>query len=116
MYAKEVTEASKTALLELGLALKRHHEDMVLVGGWAPFFIVNEFFPHCGSIDIDLVLRTKVMHKYETIRKSVVALGYVEENPFRFSRILNSPIDGKDYEIHLDFLCEKIPAQNTLRT
>ncbi|MBI5036996.1 hypothetical protein HZC09_06680 [Candidatus Micrarchaeota archaeon] len=29
------------------------------------------------------------------------------ENPFRYSRVVRSPVDGKDYEIHLDFLCEK---------
>ena len=111
MYAKEVTEASKSALLELGLSLKRHHEDMVLAGGWAPYFISREYFPHCGSIDIDLVLKTKILPKYESIRKTIVNLGYVQERQFRFSRIVRSPVDGKDYEIHLDFLCEKEGAK-----
>ncbi|MFH0817220.1 MAG: hypothetical protein V1909_01150, partial [Candidatus Micrarchaeota archaeon] len=76
-------------------------------GGWAPYFIVKGYFPHCGSIDIDLALKTTVMPKYDTIRKSVEGLGYAAENPFRFSRTVKSPIDGKEYEIHLDFLCEK---------
>jgi len=111
MYAKEVTEASKSALLELAINLKRHREDMVLTGGWAPYFISKNFFPHCGSIDIDLALKTSVMQKYESIRKSVEGLGYVAENLFRFSRIVKSPIDAKDYEIHLDFLCEKEGAK-----
>lgn len=107
MYAREVTETSKCALLELGLSLKRYSDDMVLAGGWAPYFLARDYFEHCGSIDIDLVLRTKVMPKYDSIRKSVAELGYVIENPFRFSRTLKSPIDAKDYEIHLDFLCDK---------
>ncbi|MBI5035996.1 nucleotidyl transferase AbiEii/AbiGii toxin family protein [Candidatus Micrarchaeota archaeon] len=107
MYAKEVTEASKSALLELGLSLKRYHDDMVLTGGWAPYFITKGYFSHCGSIDIDLVLKTKIMPKYDTIRKSIIGLGYTAENPFRYSRIVRSPVDGKEYEIHLDFLCEK---------
>lgn len=111
MYAREVTETSKCALLELGLSLKRYRDEIVLAGGWAPFFITKNHFEHCGSIDIDLVLRTKVMQKYDSIRKSVVELGYVAENPFRFSRTLKSPIDGKDYEIHLDFLCDKEGAK-----
>jgi len=34
MYAVNETEASKSALLELGIVLKRYHDDMVLVGGW----------------------------------------------------------------------------------
>ncbi len=107
LYAREVTEASKSALLELGLSLKRYRDDVVLAGGWAPFFIANKFFEHCGSIDVDLILKTNVMPKYESIRKSIAGLGYVEENPFRFSRVVKSPVDGKDYEIHLDFLCDK---------
>ena len=49
MYAREVTEASKSALLELGLALKRYHNEIVLAGGWAPYFITKDFFPHCGK-------------------------------------------------------------------
>ena len=77
MYAREVTEASKSALLQLGLSLKRYHDDMVLVGGWAPYFIVKDHFPHCGSIDIDLALRTTIMPRYDSIRESVIDLGYV---------------------------------------
>ena len=107
MYAREITEASKSALLEIGLVLKRYRTDMVLSGGWAPYFITNGYFEHCGSIDIDLVLRTKIMKKYETIKKSILELGYIEEDPFRFSRTVKSPIDGKDYGVYLDFLCDK---------
>ena len=108
MYAHEITEASKSALLELALALKRHHDDMVLIGGWAPYFLSNPYFPHCGSEDIDFVLKSKIMPKYESIRKTVTGLGYEAEagNPFRFTRTLRSPVDDKDYSIHLDFLCD----------
>lgn len=63
MYAINETEASKSALLELGVALKRYSNDMVLAGGWAPYFISNPFFSHCGSIDIDFVLKTEIMKK-----------------------------------------------------
>ncbi|MEW5996114.1 MAG: nucleotidyl transferase AbiEii/AbiGii toxin family protein [Candidatus Micrarchaeota archaeon] len=107
MYAKAETEASRSALLELSLALNRYHDDMVLAGGWAPYFISNRFRPHCGSIDIDFVLRTKIMEKYETIVKSILKLGYVQENEFRFFRDVPSPVDRKQYSIHLDFLCDR---------
>lgn len=107
MYAREATEASKSALLELGLALGRYHDDIVLTGGWAPYFISKDYFEHCGSIDIDLALKTDIMPKYDTIRTTVEDLGYVAMNTFRFLRRIRSPIDGKDYDIHLDFLCEK---------
>jgi len=80
---------------------------MVLSGGWAPFFITENFFEHCGSVDIDLVLKTTIMPRYESIRKIVTDLGYTEENHFRFERTMVSPIDGKNYSIHIDFLCDK---------
>ncbi|PIU81604.1 hypothetical protein COS70_03185 [Candidatus Micrarchaeota archaeon CG06_land_8_20_14_3_00_50_6] len=111
MYGTQETSASKSALLELGLELKRYHNDIVLTGGRAPYFITRGHFDHCGSIDIDLALRTKVMQKYDTIKKSVLGLGYEQENEFRFSRDVKSPVDGKDYGIHLDFLCDKEGAK-----
>jgi len=107
MYAAEITEASKSALLELGVALKRYHKDMVLSGGWAPYFITRGYFEHCGSIDIDLILRTRILPRYETIRKTIIGLGYEPESQFRFVRDIKSPVDGKDYLMHLDFLCDK---------
>lgn len=61
MYAREITETSKSALLELGLSLQMYQNDMVLSGGWAPYFITENYFEHCGSIDIDLVLKTTIM-------------------------------------------------------
>lgn len=106
MYYKNTTEASKSALLELSLALGRYRNDMILTGGWAPYFITKDFFEHCGSVDIDFILKAEIMEKYETIKKTVIDLGYTQENEFRFSRNVPSPIDGNDYPIHLDFLCD----------
>jgi len=94
-------------LLELGITLKRYKDDMVLAGGWAPYFITNKFFGHCGSIDIDFVLKTEIMEKYESIQKTIQDLGYTRENEFRFSKDVISPVDKKDYSIHVDFLCDK---------
>ncbi len=107
MYNKNETEASKSALVELGLALKRYHNDMILAGGWAPYFISNKFFRHCGSIDIDFVLKTTIMKKYESIKKTMIDLGYEEENEFKFMMEIVSPLNKMQYPIHVDFLCEK---------
>lgn len=84
-----------------------YRKDMVLSGGWAPYFITENYFEHCGSVDIDLVLRTTIMPKYESIRKIVTDLGYGEENHFRFVKKIKSPVDGNYYPIHIDFLCDK---------
>jgi hypothetical protein len=102
-----MTEASKSALLELGISLTRYRDDLVLTGGWAPYFISRGHFEHCGSIDIDLALRTRIMPRYDTIRKTVENLGFAAQNSFRFLKKARSPVDGKDYDIHLDFLYEK---------
>ncbi|MFZ1128589.1 nucleotidyl transferase AbiEii/AbiGii toxin family protein [Methanoregula sp.] len=107
MYSREITETSKSALLELGLSLKTYREDMILSGGWAPYFITEKYFEHCGSVDIDLVLKTTILPKYESIREVVTDLGYIEERPFRFKKEIKSPVDGRYYPIHVDFLCDK---------
>ena len=107
MYSREITETSKSALLELGLALHTYRNDMVLSGGWAPYFITEKYFEHCGSVDIDLILKTTILPRYESIRNIVTDLGYVEENHFTFVRKIKSPVDGNYYSIHIDFLCDK---------
>jgi hypothetical protein len=60
-YNRARTEASRSALIEVLRALESYSDHLVLVGGWAPYYILKRFskhldFQHCGSIDIDLVL------------------------------------------------------------
>lgn len=107
MYSREITETSKSALLELGLALYTYRNDIVLSGGWPPYFITENYFEHCGSVDIDLILKTTILPKYESIREIVTSRGYVEESPFQFARKMRSPVDGNYYPIRIDFLCDR---------
>lgn len=107
MYAREITEASKSALLELYLGLSRYRDDFVLTGGWAPYFISSPYFPHCGSVDIDLALKCEVVPRDASIRDTLIDLGYIEVSPFRCMKKAHSWIDGKEYEICLDLLCNK---------
>ena len=67
MYDINLTEPSKGALVEVASSLDAYKEDFALVGGWAPYFLTQKFFSHCGSIDIDLVLKPKIMPKYSSI-------------------------------------------------
>ena len=59
-YQIGLVEASKSALLELNHMLGAFNESIVLVGGWAPYFLIEEYgngdFLHVGSIDIDLAI------------------------------------------------------------
>jgi len=106
VYERTKTEISKGALVELILALDIYHDDIVLAGGWAPYFLSRPYVDHCGSIDIDLVLRPSIILRYESIRKLVESIGYLPtENPFRFTRELKGP-DGRPFDIDLDFLTE----------
>jgi len=112
MYDRNQTEASKSALAELSSALHTYRNDFVLAGGWAPYFLTKDYFDHCGSKDIDLVLKPSVMVKYESIRKTVERLGYEEtSNPFRFEKNVVSPLDKKEYSIGVDFLTEPQAAK-----
>jgi hypothetical protein len=69
MYERDATETSKGALIELCRALRQYRSDMVLAGGWAPYFLVKGYFDHRGSLDIDFVLKPKVVERYENIKK-----------------------------------------------
>jgi hypothetical protein len=112
MYDKELTEASKGALVELMLSLGSYHDDCVLVGGWPPYFLTSGNFDHCGSIDIDLVLWPSIMKKYQGIREIVEGLGYKDTaNIFRFERDCESINTKRKFQMHLDFLTEPDAAQ-----
>lgn len=115
MYDRDFTETSKGALVELLLSLGIYRQHIVLVGGWAPYFLTRKHFDHCGSIDIDLVLRPSIIVKYESIRSIVNDLGYRQTpNIFRFKRTLISPKTNREYSLHLDFLTEPHAASDTI--
>jgi len=106
VYDRKLTEASKGALVELCMTLHQYKHEFVLAGGWAPFFLTRRYFDHCGSVDIDLVLKPRVMRRYMSIKETVQNLGYQEtSNPFRFKRRI--PMDAtQEFETELDFLTE----------
>jgi hypothetical protein len=95
-------------LVELNEALREYRDSYVLAGGWAPYFITRGHFDHCGSIDIDLILRTKIFRKYETIREVIYAMNFrPTPSPFRFSRDISGSA-----KIELDFLSEHEALDN----
>jgi len=107
MYDRRLTEASKGALLELCMALNEYKHEFVLAGGWPPYFLTRGSFDHCGSVDIDFVLRPRVMRRYEGIREIVERLGYRDtSNPFRFKKRITTLDRAQEFEITLDFLTE----------
>ncbi len=90
----------------MALALGLYRDELVLVGGWAPYFLTKGYTEHCGSVDIDLVLRPSIIVRYESIRDIITSLGYEPtKNPFRFERELEA-LDGTPFPLHLDLLTE----------
>jgi len=116
MYDKDLTETTKGALVELLLSLSAYRQEIVLAGGWAPYFLTRKHFDHCGSIDIDLVLHPSIIIKYESIQNIVKDLEYQQTpNIFRFERTLTSPKTNREYFLHLDFLTEPHAINKTIQ-
>lgn len=112
MYDRDATETSKGALVELCRALRQYRSGMVIAGGWAPYFLVKDFFDHCGSVDIDFVLRPKIVERYENIKQILERLGYnPTESVFRFERTVVSSETGVQHRIEVDFLTEPKGAE-----
>lgn len=116
MYNRDATETSRGALVELCRVLRQYRSDIVLAGGWAPYFLVRDYFDHCGSIDIDFVLKPRIVERYENIKQILERLGYTPTGSvFRFERMITSR-GGVRYRVEVDFLtepegAEKLPGE-----
>lgn len=60
-YEDDLTDAARAGLAELMTVLGAYRDALVLIGGWAPYLILETFgepgeFAHIGSIDIDFVV------------------------------------------------------------
>lgn len=121
-YNESLTSASFSALLELAVTLKSYKDSIVLVGGWVPYLLIDEFgrddFKHVGSIDIDLAVDPTEIDSdaYASIVELIEGRGYEnrlgrDENPiiFSYTRSVPSPIDGKEHAIGVDFLTSAAP-------
>jgi hypothetical protein len=81
-YKQDKTEFSLSMLLEVIDALKGYGSDVVVIGGWAPYFLLKKHgssgAAHVGSLDGDLALNFKSIpeDKYETILETIQRLGY----------------------------------------
>ena len=83
-FGGEIGEASLSVLLELWTTLGVYRNAMVLIGGWAPYFILKQYqepgnpFQHIGSIDIDVALNPAAIgpREYATIAELITRRGY----------------------------------------
>jgi len=122
-YPEEITQLSKSVLLEIMTLLKGYKDNIILVGGWVPYFLLQKFkkdenFKHIGSVDIDLVINPDLIKSgvYETIVKIIEDNGYVQRidklgNPIEFS----FEREIKNKTIHIDFLSTNYPEKTKKR-
>jgi hypothetical protein len=98
-YGEREVNACKAVLLELVHLLGEIKDEMVIIGGWTPTFILpRSDDPHVGSLDIDVALDFSKIpdDTYQTILKAFLKRGYTQnkEQPFRFFRKVK--IEGAD--------------------
>ncbi|HAL62490.1 MAG TPA: hypothetical protein DCP08_08805 [Chloroflexi bacterium] len=118
-YSSELTQISKSVLVEAARVLGSYRNALVLIGGWAPYFILESYgdpdvdFQHVGSIDIDLAVDPDVLDQtdYATMARLLSDRGYTlsEKEPFRWFRTVDDPITGEPVTTEVDFLCPPPP-------
>lgn len=116
-YGQDVAALSMSVYLEIMTILGAYRDSLVLVGGWAPYFILERFgrdddFQHVGSVDIDIAVdhREVSPDQYSSIVGRLERHGYRERPdkkgrpiPFSFKRTV--PLkNGREIIIHVDFL------------
>ena len=118
-YGPGVTAASRAVLLETMTVLRSYQDALVLVGGWAPYLLLQQHqrpedqFVHVGSIDIDLAVDPSQVSdaQYATMLQLLAERGYRPladrrdgGPPCSVERTVNSPLTQKPYPIRVDFL------------
>ena len=126
-YEDDVTATSRVGLAELMTVLGSYRDALVLIGGWAPYVILERFgasgafqadvfqsdafqtgFAHVGSIDVDFVVDPALVdaERYATIVQSLLDRGYepVADSLYQFQRMIPSPRTGQAHRISVDFL------------
>ena len=118
-HGGEIARLSLSVYLELMTVLGAHREALVLVGGWAPYFILERFgregadFRHVGSIDIDIAVNHRLVSpdQYASIVERLERQGYRQRLnrlgrpiPFIFEREVELGEGRGAHIIEVDFL------------
>lgn len=114
-----LVETSKSILLEIMTILGAYRKLLVLVGGWAPYFIIEMFKPsndnfiHAGSLDIDIAVNPEKISEveYASMLKLIEARGYAHSLdkkgkiiPHAFEKFISIPGYKDKQPIEIDFL------------
>lgn len=116
--SQDAAAASMSVYLEVMTILGAYRDSLVLVGEWAPTFILDRFgreddaFQHVGSGDVDIAVdhREVGAAQYSSILDRLERHGYRERldragNPIPFSFERTVPLkEGRGAVVHVDFL------------
>jgi hypothetical protein len=118
-HGGEIARLSLSVYLELMTILGAYREALVLVGGWAPYFILERFgredigFRHVGSIDIDVAVNPRLVSPddYASIVERLERRGYRQRFdkrgqpiPFIFEREVSLGEGRGTHVIEVDLL------------
>jgi len=104
-YKKDEVEICLSAIVEFMTILGEFRDNLVLVGGWVPYFLFEDKKDqHTGSLDIDVALNFEKIsdETYHTILQLLQKRGYQQDQqPFTFCRTVNREVgDPVIVEIH----------------
>ena len=118
-YSTREIEACVIVMRELFIYLKPYRNQIVLIGGWVPYFLLEKYMPsgseydqHVGSLDIDIALDALSIptDAYKTILEILKERGFYHRKdnlgkdiPASFLKKIIFE-DGEDIEVQIDFL------------
>ena len=106
-YQKDAVDACLSVMIEVMTILGEFRDNIVLIGGWVPFFLLKEKQDeHTGSLDIDLAFDFKNIstQTYRTILHLLKQHEYQQdEQPFIFYREVKT-VGGRVIRVQLDLL------------
>jgi len=114
-YGELEVQAARSVLMELVHLLGEYRDDLVLVGGWVPYFLIpNKTKPHIGSTDVDLAVNHRRIKAdvYKTIQALLLSRGYRQGlQPFIFIRTVE--VRGKKVNVEVDFMAGEYEGTGT---
>jgi len=115
-YTKDKANACFSIIVELMTYLRKYRENIVLVGGWAPYLLYGESESnertHIGSLDVDLALNFRLIpdEDYQTISDILEERGYINRKD-RKGNIIHASYErtfidknNMEHTVQIDFL------------
>lgn len=109
-FTGDETEACRRVLIELSNIFSQFEDKMALVGGWVPFFLIEQNIEkHVGTLDVDLCFDFAEISedKYETIEKILKDNAYYQNKGQhgKFQWLKDVQISDSTITVTIDLLC-----------